>query len=122
MKTAHSAGILPSQSIQALIDNGAVISAASFDADQVQPASLDLRLGERCWRVRASFLPGRTRKVAERVADVAMHALDLTAGVVLERGCVYIAELQEGLRLLRESPAAPIPSPPPAAWTSSSAC
>ena len=99
MKTAHSAGILPSQSIQALIDRGAVTSATAFDPDQVQPASLDLRLGERAWRVRASFLPGRNRRVTERVTDVAMHELDLTAGVVLERGCVYIAELQERLRL-----------------------
>ncbi len=99
MKTAHSAGILPSQSLQALIDRGAVGSSTPFDPDQVQPASLDLRLGGRAWRVRASFLPGRSRRVAERMADVAMHELDLTAGAVLERGCVYIAELQERLTL-----------------------
>jgi dCTP deaminase len=99
MKTAHSAGILPSQSIQALIDEGSVSSATPFDADQVQPASLDLRLAGRAWRVRASFLPRRHRKVTERLADVAMHELDLTAGAVLERGCVYIAELQERLKL-----------------------
>jgi dCTP deaminase len=99
MKTAHSAGILPSQGIQALIDSGGVTSLTAFDADQVQPASLDLRLATRCWRVRASFLPGLTRRVTERLADVAMHELDLSAGAVLERGCVYIAELQERLKL-----------------------
>lgn len=92
-------GILPSQSIRALIEAGAVGSATAFAADQVQPASLDLRLGARCWRVRASFLPGRQRTVSERIKDVAMHQLDLTAGAVLERGCVYIAELQERLAL-----------------------
>ena len=59
----------------------------------MQPASLDLRLGERAWRVRASFLPGLGRKVADRLPDVAMHRLDLTGGAVLERGCVYIAEI-----------------------------
>lgn len=101
MKTAHSAGILPSQSIQALIDRGAISSATPFDADQVQPASLDLRLAGRAWRVRASFLPGRSRRVTERIADVAMHELDLTSGAVLERGCVYIAELQERVALPR---------------------
>ncbi|MDP8916707.1 MAG: 2'-deoxycytidine 5'-triphosphate deaminase [Pseudomonadota bacterium] len=101
MKTAHSAGILPSQSIQALIDEGAVTAATAFDPDQVQPASLDLRLGARAWRVRASFLPGLSRRVVERVADVAMHELDLSVGAVLERGCVYIAELQERLKLPR---------------------
>ena len=93
------AGILPSQSIDALIAAGAITASAPFDVDQVQPASLDLRLGARAWRVRASFLPGLGRKVAERIADVAMHDLDLTQGAVLERGCVYIAELAERLAL-----------------------
>ncbi len=92
-------GILPYQAIRALIDEGAVASASAWDGDQVQPASLDLRLGERAWRVRASFLPGVSRTVEQRIADVAMHRLDLTQGAVLERGCVYIAELQERLAL-----------------------
>ena len=91
-------GILPCQSIEALIAAGAVTSATPFDADQVQPASLDLRLGARVWRVRASFLPG-DRRVEERLKDVAMHAIDLEGGAVLEKGCVYIAELQERLKL-----------------------
>ena len=92
------AGILPAQSIEALIAGGAITSQTSFDADQVQPASLDLRLSDRAWRVRASFLPGQ-RLVADRIADVAMHAIDLSGGYVLEKGCVYIAELQERLSL-----------------------
>jgi dCTP deaminase len=99
MNTADSAGILPSQGLQRLIDSGAVASATAFDADQVQPASLDLRLAGRAWRVRASFLPGAQRRVLDRVADVAMHELDLTKSAVLEKGCVYIAELQERLAL-----------------------
>jgi dCTP deaminase len=92
-------GILPCQAIEALIGAGAIRAAEPFAADQVQPASLDLRLGDHAWRVRASFLPGAGRRVADRLADVAMHRLDLTAGAVLERGCVYIAPLQEALRL-----------------------
>ncbi|WP_374386235.1 2'-deoxycytidine 5'-triphosphate deaminase [Brevundimonas sp.] len=92
-------GILPAQSIETLIATGAITSDTPFDADQVQPASLDLRLSDRAWRVRASFLPGQ-RKVEERIADVAMHAIDVSgAGVVLEKGCVYIARLQERLSL-----------------------
>jgi len=94
-----SAGILPCQAIDALIAQGAIASPTAFDADQVQPASLDLRLGVRAWRVRASFLPGLGRKVVQRLEDVAMHELDLTRGAVLEKGCVYIAELQERLAL-----------------------
>ena len=91
-------GILPCQSIEALIAGGAIASATPWEADQVQPASLDLRLAGKAWRVRASFLP-RHGTVRQRIAEVAMHELDLTKGAVLERGCVYIAELQERVKL-----------------------
>jgi dCTP deaminase len=99
MSDLHRPGILPSQAIDALIERGAIRAQTPFEPDQVQPASLDLRLGARCWRVRASFLPGQGRTVAGRIEAVAMHELDLTRGAVLERGCVYIAELQESLAL-----------------------
>ena len=70
------------------------------DAADVQPASLDLTLGRRAWRIRASFLPGRGRKVAARLSDgLAMQKIDLAAGAVFERGCVYLVELQESLAL-----------------------
>lgn len=91
-------GILPCQSIELLIANGAIATDTPFDPDQVQPASLDLRLSDQAWRVRASFLPGK-RKVEDRIADVAMHAIDLSSGYVMEKGCVYIARLQERLSL-----------------------
>ncbi|HEY7852361.1 MAG TPA: 2'-deoxycytidine 5'-triphosphate deaminase [Caulobacteraceae bacterium] len=94
-----SVGILPCQFIEALIAEGALRADGGVDPNQVQPASLDLRLGARCWRVRASFLPGRGATVAERIDDLSMHQLDLTVGAVLERGCVYIAELQERVAL-----------------------
>ncbi|ALL13805.1 2'-deoxycytidine 5'-triphosphate deaminase [Caulobacter henricii] len=99
MTDAHTAGILPCQTIEDLIAQEAITAQTPFDVDQVQPASLDLRLGARAWRVRASFLPGLGRRVTERLKDVAMHELDLTRGAVLEKGCVYIAELQEHLKL-----------------------
>ena len=92
-------GILPCQAIEALIANGAIAADVAFDPDQVQPASLDLRLGPVAWRVRASFLPGAGRKVADRIAGVAMHKLDLSAGAVLEKGCVYLVEVAERLAL-----------------------
>ncbi|MDV6331737.1 2'-deoxycytidine 5'-triphosphate deaminase [Asticcacaulis sp. 201] len=95
---AEPQGILPMQSLSALADSCAVMSADAFDADQIQPASIDLRLGDRAWRVRASFLP-RGRKVADRLRDVQMHEMDLTRGAVFESGCVYIAELKESLNL-----------------------
>lgn len=94
-----TSGILPCQSIEALIERGAIASATDWAPDQVQPSSLDLRLGERAWRVRASFLPGVGQSIADRLARVSMHELDLTRGAVFEKGCVYIAEVQERLAL-----------------------
>jgi dCTP deaminase len=94
-----AAGILPCQSIEALVATGAIDAPGGVAADQVQPASLDLRLGRRAWRVRASFLPRPGLAVIDRIGDVAMHEVDLRAGSVLERGCVYIAEVQERLAL-----------------------
>ena len=70
-------GILAAQQIEALARSGAIVGDRAFAVDQVQPASLDLRLAARCWRVRASFLPRLGRTVASRIADVAMHELDL---------------------------------------------
>ena len=79
MNDTRTDGILPCQSIEALIESGAVEADSPFLSDQVQPASLDLRLGQYAWRVRASFLPG-ARKVSERLVDVSMHRLDLSKG------------------------------------------
>jgi len=99
MSIPNAPGILPCQAIETLIAAGAISAPTPFAPDQVQPASLDLRLGEYAWRARASFLPGAGRTVAERLADVAMHRLDLTGGAVLERGCVYICPVQEVMAL-----------------------
>jgi dCTP deaminase len=99
VKTGLNEGILPVQEIRGAIESG-MISAATLITDaQLQPASLDLRLGTRAWRVQSSFLPGAEMRVEDKLARVAMHQIDLTGGAVLERGCVYIVELQESLRL-----------------------
>ncbi|TNC10751.1 2'-deoxycytidine 5'-triphosphate deaminase [Methylobacterium terricola] len=92
-------GIQSAESIAGLAAAGVIRPAAAFADDQIQPASLDLRLGARAWRVRASFLPGRTRDVAACLDKLKLHEIDLRQGAVLETGCVYIAELQEGLAL-----------------------
>ena len=63
-------GILPGHAIEALAGRGAIRTLRPFDADQVQPASLDLRLGETAWRVRASFLPGPTATVGEKISQL----------------------------------------------------
>ncbi|WP_280821121.1 2'-deoxycytidine 5'-triphosphate deaminase [Pseudaminobacter soli (ex Li et al. 2025)] len=93
------AGILPDQEIAALFQSGALVSGRALDADQIQPASLDLRLGEKAYRVRASFLPGPGHKVADKLERLKLHEIDLTEGAVLETGCVYIVPLLESLAL-----------------------
>ena len=75
----------------------AIVAARPFAPDQIQPASLDLRLGAIAYRVRASFLPGPGTAVARRIADLKLHEFALTDGAVLETGCVYIVPLIESL-------------------------
>ena len=95
----HLRGILPDHRIHALAEAGAVRAERPFDADQIQPSSIDLRLGYRAFRVRASFLPDKARSVSTRLDALALHTLDLTNGAVLETGCVYLVELMERLDL-----------------------
>lgn len=93
-------GVLNAEQIVAEIDRGAVRLSGALGARQLQPASLDLTIGRRGWRVRASFLPPPGKAVADRLHDgLTMHEIDLTYGAVLERGCVYLVELAESLSL-----------------------
>lgn len=96
----YPTGILPYQDLAYLINERREIDAAEpIEDSQLQPASLDLRLGPVAYRVRASFLPGKQATVEQRLADLAMHTMDITDSGVLERGCVYIVPLLEGLNL-----------------------
>ncbi len=92
-------GILPDHMIAALARGGGILPAYDFVPDQIQPASLDLRLGEVAFRVRASFLPGPRTTVAERIDELKLHEIALADGAVLETGCVYIVPLLESLAL-----------------------
>ena len=92
-------GVLPAQHLRQLIATGAIAASHRVDPAQIQPASLDLRLGPRAYRVRASFLTGANRLVTDRIAEFQMHEMDLSAGAVLERGCVYVIPLLEHLAL-----------------------
>jgi len=92
-------GVLASQQIIAMCENGEIIPQSPLAPTQVQPASLDLRLGSVAYRIRASFLAGKGRKVADRLHAFEMHRVDLSNGAVLEKGCVYLVPLQETLAL-----------------------
>jgi dCTP deaminase len=96
----HSTGILPSHVLKQLIRaRREVLAAEEIEPSQIQPASVDLRLGAMAWRVRASFLPGPQATVRDKLASVALHEIDLTEGAVLETGCVYVVPLLESLEL-----------------------
>ncbi len=92
-------GVLPDSAIRAMIASGQIAADAPVMPGQIQPASLDLRLGTSATRVRASFLAGKGRSVADRLAEFSMHQIDLTKGAVLEKGCVYVVPLMERLSL-----------------------
>ncbi|MEO1140574.1 MAG: 2'-deoxycytidine 5'-triphosphate deaminase [Pseudomonadota bacterium] len=92
-------GVLADHQIETMIASGAVSASKPIDPGQVQPASLDLRLGETAYRVRASFLPGNTATVEDRLKTLKMHEIPLHGGAVLEKGCVYVVPLMERLTL-----------------------
>jgi dCTP deaminase len=93
-------GVLPDSDLAAALAAGAIVADRPFADDQIQPASLDLRLGPKAYRLRASFLPGAGVTVQSRLdADLVMHEIDLTGGAVLEKGCVYLSPLQERAHL-----------------------
>lgn len=93
-------GVLPYQRLMEMVRSGAIQSLEDIEPDQIQPASLDLRLGTNAYRVRASFLPGPNATVMDRVKLLdGLPAIDLTEGAVLERGAVYVVELMENVSL-----------------------
>jgi dCTP deaminase len=93
-------GLLPSQMLREAVALGReILSPQPIGDTQIQPASLDLRLGETAYRVRASFLPGARARVRDKLDLLAMHRIDLTQGAVLEKDCVYIVPLLEYLAL-----------------------
>jgi len=92
-------GVLADTQIRTMISEGAIGASSPILNDQIQPASLDLRLGNKAYRVRASFLPGQENSVEKRLSELTMHEITLTGGAVLEKGCVYVVPLMEYLAL-----------------------
>ena len=95
----QTAGVLPSQLLQELVSAGQIGADTPILGDQIQPSSLDLRLGACAHRVRASFLAAGRATVTSKLEQYRLHTLDLTQPAVLEKGCVYIIPLEEFLNL-----------------------
>lgn len=100
IETGRMEGMLPSQEIRELISKGYVRALPGITEQQIQPASLDLRLGEIGYRVRASFVPQHST-VEQGIADAGlkMSRVDLSRTTIFEKGCVYIVPLLEQLEL-----------------------
>lgn len=97
---ARKTGVLPHQQLLALVRGRVIESPIPIEQDQIQPASLDLRLGKVAYRVRASFLPGPSTTVMERVEQLdGLPPIDLSNGAVFERGAVYVVPLLESAAL-----------------------
>ncbi|MEO9515513.1 MAG: 2'-deoxycytidine 5'-triphosphate deaminase [Paracoccaceae bacterium] len=93
------AGVIPNQDLEKMIAADQITADPAILPAQVQPASIDLRLGTVAYRVRASFLAGQDAKVSDRLTEFEMHRIDLSDGAVLEKGCVYVVPLMERLDL-----------------------
>lgn len=102
-------GVWPFQRIRAVAEAGRIVAETPFDDDQIQPASLDLRLGAAGYRVRASFLPGRRWTMAARLADAEAERFELGDGAILKRGGIYIFPLQERVDLRKREAASANP-------------
>ena len=101
---AGPSGVLPRQDIRRLVERGMIRSlSGAFAASQYQPASIDLRLGPKAHRVRASFLPGPNRTVAQVLDELTQDVVSLDEGAILEKNCVYVVELMEALEGLPAS-------------------
>ena len=95
----HAVGVLPAHGIANMVREKQIWASGGVLDAQIQPASLDLRLGEEAYRVRASFLPGEKGTVAEKLKQLAYHKVDLKNGAVLETDCVYLVPLMEAVNL-----------------------
>lgn len=99
LASARQTGIWPAQQIRGASESGIIRAINPLDPSQIQPASLDLRLGETAYRVPASFLPGPGATVADKLEAFGAVAFSLEQGAVLRTGNVYIIRLQENLEL-----------------------
>ena len=99
-ETAAGAGVFPSQALNEAIEREWVSSGDyRIRPEAVQPASIDLRLGDFAWALRCSFLPDVDSTVEEKIEGLAFQKVDLRDGAVLERDRPYLVPLIEELAL-----------------------
>ena len=92
---------LINKDIQKLIKLNSIIRSPSFNKNQIQPASLDLSLSSRCYRIKASFIP-KNQKISKIIKELSLVNIDLNNEYLFEKNCIYLCELNEKLNLPKE--------------------
>ena len=90
---------MPAQRLRDALADGIVAADAPVPEGNVQPASLDLRLGGRAYALQCSFLPDRETSIEAKLEGLVLNEFDIGGGAVLERNRPYLIPLQERLRL-----------------------
>jgi len=92
-------GIWPDAWLLDAVESG-VIDAPDFGETQLQPASVDLTLGDVAYRLRCSFLPGKNDTVENQMRSFVLGPpIPLEEGAILERNRAYLIPLRERLQL-----------------------
>ncbi len=84
--------------ILGLIRKKQIYSDKSLIKNQIQPASLDLTLSAKCYRIKASFIPNKI-KISKVIKELSLTYIDLNQNKLLEKNCIYLCELNEKLNL-----------------------
>jgi dCTP deaminase len=93
-------GVLPSQRLREAVAREWMLAGPwRIPGESIQPASVDLRLGEYAWALRCSFLPDSDSTVEQKIEELAFERIDLRDGATLERDRPYLVPLIEELRL-----------------------
>ena len=86
------------EQIITLIRKKQIYSKKLLTNNQIQPASLDLTLSDKCYRIKASFIPNNL-KISKVINELSLTKIDLNNNVLLEKNCIYLCELNEKLKL-----------------------
>jgi dCTP deaminase len=108
MPDSKKTGILSFQHLRALVRQRVIRADVPITSKQIQPASLDLRLGTKAYRLLSSFLPEPSDQQSQFTiedlyrSDLVMYDMDLTNGAILEKGHVYLVPLMERVKLPKD--------------------
>ena len=72
-----SHGVLPRQDIQEMVAKGILTPDTPLEDGQIQPASIDVRVGQRVHRLRTSFLPRQGERVQDTLEKYSLYSFNV---------------------------------------------